>query len=108
MTWTILLSLVLLPTATSRSNDWRTTDGGSGTTGASGMSDPKYCLGSEGRDGAGGATPAGVLHAVVISDAFEGIAICGQRIIAWPGKPVGFIEGQPACRVCHNLVTGYG
>lgn len=65
----------------------------------------KYCLGSESRSGAGGLIPTGMLHAVLFADAYESVAVCGERVIAWPGKSFASSSSN-SCTVCRNFVDG--
>jgi hypothetical protein len=66
----------------------------------------RYCIGSEGRGGPGGMTPVGTQHAVKLSDAYESVAVCGQRTLTWPSKRYAPSPEEDDCLVCRNVVEG--
>jgi hypothetical protein len=66
----------------------------------------KYCVGSEGRGGPGGMTPTGTQHAVSLSNAYESVAVCGQRTLTWPGKRFAPGPEDEECPVCRNVIDG--
>ncbi len=66
----------------------------------------RYCLGSEGRDGPSGMTPTGVHHAVSLANAYESVAVCGQRTLTWPSKLIAPSAEDEECSVCRNVVDG--
>ncbi len=51
-------------------------------------------------------TPTGTQHAVNLSDAYESVALCGQRTVTWPGKPFAPTPEDDECPVCRNAVAG--
>jgi hypothetical protein len=66
----------------------------------------KYCLGSEGRDGTSGMTPTGTHHAVTLANAYESVAVCGQRTLTWPSRLFAPTPDDEECPVCRNVVDG--
>ncbi len=66
----------------------------------------RFCLGSEGRIGSAGMTPDGVHHAVTLANAYESVAVCGQRTLTWPGRVFAPTEADQECPVCRNVVDG--
>jgi hypothetical protein len=51
-------------------------------------------------------SPAGTQHAVKLSDAYESVAVCGQRTLTWPSKRYSAALDDDECLVCRNVVDG--
>jgi hypothetical protein len=66
----------------------------------------RYCLGSEARGGPSGMTPAGTHHAVALANAYESVAVCGQRTLTWPGRRFAPTVDDDECSVCRNVIDG--
>lgn len=63
-----------------------------------------YVVGTTSQSVAGSYGPAGTLHAIQIEEAYNGLAVCGAEVHAWPD--VDFPTGRPnrECVVCKRAV----
>ena len=61
-----------------------------------------YVVGTTSQNVAGSFGPAGTLHAIGIEEVYNGLALCGAEVYAWP--EVDFPTDRPRmeCEICRR------